>query len=185
MKKERIEMRKKDILGNFVKNPNVFYTHSIKKLNSKHEAYTALITYLPGTREKYAVIDGKQVLLTGSGYKWLTYLPMNEHWSLLTAFCSQNEIVEWYFDISRGNYLDESGMPCIDDIYLDLVIKPSGETSTLDADELQEALDKNMITSEDYNHAYMIHDQIKNSQWSDVKFLTELSEKLLADYCPR
>jgi len=175
-------VRKKDILSNFVKNPDVFYTHEIRKLDSKNEAYSALITFLPGSRKLLTDIDGKQVNLSAPDCKCLMYLPLDEYWKIAVGVSPENELVEWYFDISSGNYLDDSGMPCIDDLYLDLIVQPSGKTITLDADELQEALDKNLITPEDYNHAYMVHDQILNSKWSDVAFLTGFSEKLLEDY---
>jgi len=178
-------MRKKNILGSFVKNPNVHYTHSIKKLDSKTDEYSALITFLPGSKKLFADFDGQQVCIAGPGYSMLMYLPLNEYWSIVTAFSPEKELLEWYFDISNGNFIDENGMPCISDIYLDLVIQPNGKTITLDADELQEALDKNEITAKEYHHAYTIHDQIKNSKWSDVLFLTELSERLLADYDSR
>ena len=175
-------MRKKDILGNFNKNPGVLYSHSIKKLAGDTEAYSALITFLPGSRELTVEYEGKQICLAGPGYKWLMYLPMDEYWCITAFYSPDNELLEWYFDISLGNFVDESGMPCINDIHLDLVVLPNGQTVTLDADELQEALDNNEITAADYNHAYKIHDQIKSSEWSDAKFLTELSEKLFLDY---
>ena len=175
-------MRKKDILGNFVKNPDVLYSYSIKKLDEEALAYSALIAFLPGTKEYYFKHDNKRVCLSATGYKEIVYMPMNEYWSMVAFYNAESEMLGWYFDISKGNFLDEYGMPCSDDIFLDLLILPDGRTITLDADELQEALDNNEITTCDYNHAYKIHDQIINSKWSDVDFLTKLSEKLLSDY---
>jgi len=174
-------MRKKDILGSFVRNPDVLYDYEVKKLDDG-EAYTALITFLPGSRELIVEYDGEKVCLASPGYKLLMYLPLNEYWCLATAFNLKNEVHEWYFDISRSNFIDEDGMPCIDDIYLDLAVMHDGKIVTLDADELQEALDNGEITIEDFNHAYTVHDEIKNSKWSDVDFLKNLTDKLLSDY---
>jgi len=175
-------MRKKDILGNYVKSPGVLYDHAIRKLDGEDEAYIALITFLPGSKELRKELNGEQVCLAGPGYKWLMYLPINECWCITAFYSPDEKLLEWYFDITLGNFVDEAGMPCIDDIFLDLVVLPDGQTITLDADELQSALDKSEISAADYDHAYKVHDEIKNSKWSDVGFLTELSGKLLLEF---
>ncbi|MCL2461910.1 MAG: DUF402 domain-containing protein [Defluviitaleaceae bacterium] len=178
-------MRKKEILGNFVKNEGVLYTYSIKKLTEEPDAYSALICFLPGTRELYKDDGGRERLcLAGSGVKWLMYLPLNEKWCVTTFYSPENKILEWYFDISKSNFLDETGMPCTDDIFLDLVILPDGRTVTLDADELRDALENGEITAEDYDNAYKVHNEILQSKWNDIKLLTLLSNKLFADYEP-
>ncbi|MCL2321341.1 MAG: DUF402 domain-containing protein [Oscillospiraceae bacterium] len=175
-------MRKKDILGSFVKNPNVIYEYSIKKSVDEPETYSALITFLPGSKELFVNDGDEQICLAGAGYKWIMYLPLNEDWCLTTFYNPKKELLEWYFDISKGNFLDENGMPCTNDLFLDLVILPDGRTITIDADELQEAFDKKEITIEDYNHAYTVHDKIITSKWNDVEFLTNLSNKLFSEY---
>ena len=65
---------------------------------------------------------------------------------------------------------------------LHLVIFPDGQTLTLDADELQEALVKGEILKEGFDNAYVVHDQIKNSKWSNVDFLNEISKKLMLEH---
>ena len=125
--------------------------------------------------------DGKRLFLAAGGYEWLMYLPLSENWCLNTFYTPGNEILSWYFDISKGNFLDENGMPCTDDIFLDLIIYPDGQTLTVDADELQEALDKQEITVDDYNHAYAVRDQILASKWNNVGLLKKLSDELLIE----
>jgi len=174
-------MRKKDILGHFVQNPEVRYTYAIRKLDGETEGYSALIRFLPGCRELVVEDGGERIQLSGDGYKWLMYLPMNEYFCLNAFYDPQGKILEWYFDISKGNFVDEAGMPCIDDIFLDLVILPDGRAVTLDADELQKALDKGEITADDCDHAYNVRDQILHSEWNDVVLLTRLSNALLAE----
>jgi len=179
------KMRKKDILGNFVKNTNVVYDYSIKKLTGENEAYTAFITFLPGCRELYVDNEGERYCLAGPGFKWLMYLPLDEFWCITAFYNPQNELLEWYFDISKGNFIDENGIPCTDDIFLDLVVLPNGKTITVDADELQEALDKNEITVDDYHHAYQVRDQILNSKWINVDFLKEQCRLHVSEYAGR
>ena len=125
---------------------------------------------------------GRQIQWAGTDYKILLYFPICENWCLSAYNAPNNEMLFWYFDISRQNFVDEDGMLCIDDIYLDLVILPDGQTLTLDTDELQEAHDNGKISHEDFDKAYMVHDQIKNSKWSNVGFLNEINRKLLLEH---
>jgi len=166
-------MRKKDILGNFVKKPGVLYDYQIKQIDNN--IHTALITFLPGTKVVNPLLDT-------AGCSQINYLPLDKPWSMVTFYKPDGEISGWYFDISLGNFIDADGMPCINDIFLDLLVLPDGQKITLDADELQEALDKNEITAEDFGHAYRIHDEIINSEWCDPAFLIELSKRLLLEY---
>ena len=174
-------MRKKDIKGYAGKNPGLKCSHTIIKIPGDAEAYAALITFLPGTKEMRVVCDGRELNLISAGYKWLVYFPMDKSWALTAFYDDKGVLFEWYFDISRGNFVDERGMPCIDDIFLDLVVFPDERVLTLDADELQDALDNGEIAIDDFNHAYKIHDQLMDSEWVDVGFLTRLCDKLLLE----
>jgi len=174
-------MRKKDILGNFSNNPDMKFTHSIRKISENPAEYAALITFLPGCKDKIIVEEGRQIQWAGAGYKMLMYLPIDEKWCLSTYYTPDNELLFWYFDISRGNFIDEYGMPCTDDIFLDLAIQPNGKKITLDADELQDALDNGEVTEDDFSNAYAVHNKLVNSKWSDVDFLIQLSNKILLE----
>ncbi|MCE5234448.1 MAG: DUF402 domain-containing protein [Clostridiaceae bacterium] len=174
-------MRKKTIWGNYIKNDGVLYALSaLKRLPGEADAYAAVIDFLPGTKELYAEDDDPPVCLSGAGFKWLMYLPMCENWCLTAFYGSEGKLLEWYFDISRGNFVDEGGVPCTDDLYLDLVLLPDGRSVTLDADELEAALAQGAIGPEDYRTAYRIRDDILNGEWNDVSMLTELCAELLS-----
>ena len=175
-------MRKKDILGNGWLVNGFNFNSSMKKISGTNKGYSALIEFLPGTREIKDKVSGQAKNLSGNGYKWLIYHPLNECWVLTAIYDPMGNLLQWYFDLSRYNYIDENGIPCRDDIYLDLILLPNGHAITKDAGELQEALDKGVITSCDYNHAYKIRDHILSSKWMDIDMLTEFCNKLLVDY---
>jgi predicted RNA-binding protein associated with RNAse of E/G family len=175
-------MHKKDILGNYIKKNGVVYSSSIRKLTNGFEGYSAIIYFLAGSRELRVNDDGKELLLAGDGYKWLMYLPMNEPWCLTAFYDPDNELLEWYFDISKRNFLDENGTPCIDDIFLDLIIMPNGKAVTIDANELQDALDKSEISRKDFDHAYQVRDSILQSKWNNAAYLKEVSNALFAEF---
>jgi len=175
-------VRKKTILGNFIKNEGVLISYSIKKVHGEFEGYTALINFLPNSKKLIVESEDKKICLAEEGYKWLMYLPLNEKWCITTFYNSYNELFEWYFDISKINFVDDSGMPCTDDIFLDVVIMADGQSITIDEDELKEAYNKNEITVHDVNFAYDVRDSILKGKWSDISFLTYMSEKLLLEY---
>jgi len=175
-------MRKKDILCNFSENPDIVFAHSMRKLAGKTNEYSALITFLRGCKDKFVELDGKQIQWAGTDYKMLMYLPVSEKWCLSAYYTPDDKLTFWYFDISRKNFVDEHDMPCIDDVFLDLVITPTGEKITLDEDELQEAFNEGIVSQEDVDNAYAVHDQIKNSKWSNVDFLNEISRRLMLEH---
>jgi predicted RNA-binding protein associated with RNAse of E/G family len=154
----------------------------MRKLTGKTNEYSALITFLRGCKDKFVDHNGKQIQWAGAEYKMLMYLPVSEKWCLSAYYSPDDKLTFWYFDISRNNFVDERGMPCTDDVFLDLVIFPSGEKITLDEDELQEAFDKGIVSKEDVDNAYAVHDQIKNSKWSNVDFLKKKKKKLLLEH---
>ena len=175
-------MRKKDIVNVFSDKFGITFSHSIRT-NTKKSEYSVLVKCLSDCTDMFVESAfGQQIQWAGSGFTILLYLPICENWCLSAYYSPDNEMLFWYFDISRRNFIDEHGMPCIDDIFLDLVIFPDGQTLTLDADELQEALDKDEISKEDFDNAYAVHDQIKDSKWSNVDFLNEVCKKLLLEH---
>jgi len=172
-------MRKRDILKNFTKYPQVLFPHSLIKKLANEASYITLIDFLPGSSEFWVDCAGTEIQLYGEGYKWLVYMPMDEFWCMTAFYNPAGELFEWYFDITHRNFIDENGIPAIDDLFLDLVVLPNGQVITLDADELQEALDNDEITRDDYNHAYAVHDQLRSSNWTDVDFLHDFCKKLV------
>ena len=66
-------------------------------------------------------------------YKWLEFYDYTSKVRLTAVYDEKNEIVEWYFDMARG-IGKEDGIPYEDDLYLDVVLRPDGETILLDED---------------------------------------------------
>lgn len=97
---------------------------------------------------------GQRICLVDNGYMWLQHFPSSGEYALTTAFNAQGEIVEWYVDITKRNYLDERGVLWYEDLYLDLDISPEIEVEILDVDELDEALAQKLITPIEYDMAW-------------------------------
>ncbi|NIK12562.1 putative RNA-binding protein associated with RNAse of E/G family [Alkalibacillus almallahensis] len=84
---------------------------------------------------------------------WLQQFPLEKHHAVTTMFNANGEIVQWYIDICLGNGI-ENEVPFMDDLFLDIILLPSGEIIDKDADELEDALSKGIIDKNLYDLAW-------------------------------
>jgi predicted RNA-binding protein associated with RNAse of E/G family len=103
---------------------------------------------------------GAEICLYDNGYSEICFLPDNDNWMLWAIYNNNRKIIEWYFDITRKNCVDEKGNPYCDDLFLDIVLMPDGQIIILDEDELLNALDNGNITKDEYDMAYRTKDQL-------------------------
>ncbi|RDU38002.1 DUF402 domain-containing protein [Neobacillus piezotolerans] len=101
-----------------------------------------------------------RICIVDSGYFWLQQFPEGQNHSVTTMFDCSGEVVQWYIDICIQNSA-ENGVPFYDDLYLDLVVFPSGEVILKDADELDEALSIGLINTDQYNLAWTEAEKLK------------------------
>jgi predicted RNA-binding protein associated with RNAse of E/G family len=114
--------------------------------------FTGWVTllHLDAVREPLWVpSDTGPVCVADRGYAWLQHFPEGAAHTLITMLDAGGRIIQWYIDICRQRGLDARGIPWYDDLYLDIVILPSGEARLLDAEELDEALRQGAITPDD------------------------------------
>jgi predicted RNA-binding protein associated with RNAse of E/G family len=119
-------------------------------------------------------LDGREFCLVDDGYSWIQRLPAGENWSVTTMFDDKDNIIQWYFDITRQNSIDENGQPFYDDLYLDVVVLPSGEMVLFDEDELLEALESEDITQSDFELAHREAKKIMDGMAKDITYLTNM-----------
>lgn len=101
-----------------------------------------------------AVGDGSgTVTIADNGYCWLQTAAEGEHVWLTSMFDQNGSLVQIYFDITAGNRFDDPENPTFEDLYLDVVVTPSGEICVLDENELEEALAAGEVTKEKYGQA--------------------------------
>lgn len=123
----------------------------------ENEDYSGFISiiYIDEVKEPLLIrCGGEDLCLVDNGYIWTQHFPNDENYALTTIFNKEHEVVEWYFDICKGNKTNGKGMPYYDDLYLDVVVLPSSVVVLLDEDELKDALKTKEITKEEYDLAY-------------------------------
>ncbi|MEI5906893.1 DUF402 domain-containing protein [Bacillus spongiae] len=120
------------------------------------EEFTGYITLLHmiEAREPLSIRYGeKDLTIIDNGYMWLQQFPFGKHHAITTTFDEKGDIVQWYIDISLENSL-EGNRPYLDDLYLDIVVFPSGKVILLDEDELEAALKNRLIDQSMYDLAW-------------------------------
>lgn len=91
--------------------------------------------------------------LINNNYYIVEVLPKFENYAMRVYFNEKKERLEYYFDISLKNGLDEeSKIPYYDDLYTDITVN-NGNIEVLDEDELKEALVYGSISKEEYDLA--------------------------------
>ncbi|UOQ46848.1 DUF402 domain-containing protein [Gracilibacillus caseinilyticus] len=94
----------------------------------------------------------KNICIVDDGYMWLQQFPLDRNHAVTTMFDANGNIVQWYIDICLCIGI-ENGIPWMDDLFLDLILLPSGEIFEKDADELDDALSKGIIDEAHYELA--------------------------------
>lgn len=142
------------------------------------------------TQVKNPTLLENGLCLIDANYKWLQFYDDGSKVCLTAIYNEKNEIVEWYFDIAR-EIGKENGVPYEDDLYLDIALKPNGETVLLDEDELKEAFERMEMTKKEFDEAYEIvrnlmkrlqGNQDKVKDFTD-KYLQKMLEMKLYKFC--
>lgn len=137
--------------------------------------------YIEKANKKFEIEqNGKEYMILDDGYTWIQILPLNKHYAVTIILDENKNIVQWYIDITNLNAIDDEKKPFFDDLYLDIIISKDGDITLKDEDELNEALNNNDITSEQYKMAYkeakIIIDKIKQD---GIDYLVNISKKTL------
>ncbi|MEK3715675.1 DUF402 domain-containing protein [Paenibacillus sp. FSL R7-0333] len=141
------------------------------------KGYLSLLKIAKVKEPLYVKYFDQKVCIVNDGYSWLQQFPLDKHHSVTTMFDEQGQIVQWYIDICYRNGVSEDNVPWMDDLFLDIVVLPSGAVIQKDSEELDEALLQGRIDSSLYNLARQEADFI-NSLIKDGKFtLLQLSEQ--------
>ncbi len=148
--------------------------------NEKFSGYISVIYVEKVKKPLIKNLNGQKVCIVDNGYTWVIFMPDNLMYSLTMMINDKNEIVQWYFDICKAYEISESGVPFFEDLYLDIVVLPSGKLILLDEDELSHAFKIGQISKEEYSsanvQAELLIKDIKNKTNSLLEFSKEYFE---------
>lgn len=129
------------------------------------DAYLTLKEFREVTAPYYMYINGELVKKIDKNFTLVEYTPLNENYNVRGMIDDKLNILEYYFDITDGNVV-EDGIPYYDDLYLDVVFyqecatKSSTYINLEDRNDLSDALKSGQIDQEKYDFAYKVADKI-------------------------
>jgi predicted RNA-binding protein associated with RNAse of E/G family len=138
------------------------------------KGYITLLNTIKVTEPLSVRYGEKNVCIVDNGYMWLQQFPLEKNHSVTTMFDANGDIVQWYIDICLCNGI-ENDIPWMDDLFLDIVLLPTGEIIEKDADEIEAALSKGIIDKSLYDLAWNEMNNIKNQISTDSFDLIRLS----------
>lgn len=119
-----------------------------------------------------------EICIKNKDYIWFEFYPDEKNYLLTIMFDDKLNIIQWYFDVSKFVECNNC-IPYQDDLYLDLVIKPTGKFKILDEDEICEALQKKEITSNEFNYAYETLNHLVKKFANNYNYLLNLTNYIL------
>ncbi|MCR8629885.1 DUF402 domain-containing protein [Paenibacillus radicis (ex Xue et al. 2023)] len=147
------------------------------KKDTDFDGHITIIKIKEVTKPWWVKYHDEEFFIFDVGYCWTQHFPTNMHYALTTVFNENNQVIQWYIDVVKQYGLNEQGIPWYDDLYLDIVLLPSGKVFILDSEELQNALETGEITQFDFNLAWEVADDIKRSIANGIFQLPDLSIK--------
>lgn len=138
---------------------SLFTKKNLKSIRVKEEGFigtVGLLTIEAIEKPLFVSYPMYRLCIADKNYKWLQFAPENENWWLTVLFDDKDELIESYFDITKGNSFDDPYNPTFIDMFLDITFSKKREPKLLDEDELKEALDEHLITKEEYDFAFLV-----------------------------
>lgn len=155
------------------------YSSKYIHIDDIFSGYISLIK-IDKVKQKITVdYEQSETILLDDGHKCLMFLPDNENWCVSAVYNTSNEIIEWYFDITKQNSIDEKGNPYYDDLYLDIAVSPDLKIVILDEEELKQALELKEITKSDYDMAHHTCNKIIKEIITNKDFLRSFFDRYL------
>ena len=154
------------------------YTYQFRHIDHRLSGYLSIVKIARVKKKRIVRLKESEVCLADNGYTWLSFLPDNQNWSMTKIIDEDGAVVEWYFDVTKLNSIDETGRPYIDDLYLDVVLLPDSEAIILDEDELKAAFEQGEISKSEFDLAYRTCNKIIETIIKD-SYLLKLNEDYL------
>ena len=154
-------------------------TSRVFRVSEFMPGYVSLVNIVEVENKLVVKHHGKKTTLLDAGYKRIVFLPDNDFWCAQAMYDENNNIIEWYFDITSGNYVDENNKPCFDDLYLDVVLLPYGEIIGFDEDELLKSYAQKEISKEQFLNAKSTARKIIKEYIPDKEFIFDFFNNYL------
>jgi uncharacterized protein len=154
--------------------------HSMYVDSPEFTGYRTLLLLDEVSKPFWTYLEAAPRCVADSGFAWLQHFPASSHHTVTTMFDRDGRIAQWYIDICEAHGIDERGVPWFDDLYLDIVVSPSGRYWLLDEDELDAALETEQVSRDTYDLAHAEARRLLDAIAAHTWPLLALSEAHLA-----
>lgn len=155
------------------------YTSKVMHIDDIFSGFISFVMIQKVHEKLFVDYDTSEICLFDDGYKCLIFLPDNQNWCVSAVYDDLDRLVEWYFDMTKENSIDEQGNPFFMDLYLDIAVSPDFKIRILDEDELKEALSSGDITKYDFDMAYMTCDALIKNVIPNKEFIVSFFNSYL------
>ena len=131
------------------------YDWDLVVLKRESENYYLTIKRINKIDQTFSVDRAEHsIIYIDDGYYIVEFTPLNQFYNARVYLDRDANVIGYYFDMSRGNGLEEN-IPYYDDLYLDIIYSPNEGNQIIidDEDELLDALSAKKITKEEFDLA--------------------------------
>ena len=164
MTKEAImTVKKKYISSTYLKNVDEYeYNFYEDKENNCYISIKKIITI------KEPFCTPSSGCLIDNNYTIVEIVPVNENYCIRAFVDNEKNVILYYFDVTLRNGFDfKVNSPYYEDLFIDVIFKDN-KVSVLDENELKEALEEKIITTEEFNLAQKVKNQLIESLKSNT-----------------
>ncbi len=142
--------------------------------NEIFQGFVSMIMLIDGEYLYWPFEKAGQSPVAGAGMIWLQMVP-KEKKRLVTAMLMPIDdkrdyvVSTWYVDVIEKLEFDEDGVAAYWDKYVDVIATPQGDLIIDDRDELDEAYQKNELSTKQYQDALAETDRIVSELFQDVE----------------
>jgi predicted RNA-binding protein associated with RNAse of E/G family len=126
----------------------------VKKDTDIFDGFIAFLNLKRVEKPLWKDYNNHSLKIVDNDYWWIQFFPKNENYVVTTMINEEGSVVQWYIDICKSHGMNENGIPWFDDLYLDVVLLPSGYVQVLDEEEIDLAVRNGTISNQEYDLAY-------------------------------
>ena len=134
--------------------------HTFTVARVDQPAFSGVVTLYTMLRVReplYKPVAGELTLIADADFRWLQLYSADRRsqtYTVTAAFNPAEIVVQWYIDVCAAHGVDHTGIPWHDDLYLDIVANQRGAVAILDANDLEQSVERGMTTLSSYHLAW-------------------------------
>lgn len=125
--------------------------------------------------------EQEKLCIAADGYKWLQQFPELANYMVTSMYDDQDRLVQWVVSICKSHGISPNNVPWYDDLYLNLVILPTGQLYVTHQDRLEDAVRRGELAQEDFDLAWTTANLVKDEFRKGSFDLLLMSDKHLQE----